>query len=64
MSFWRSPRGRLLTLSDLVDWIARASDVIGLSVVTAAEVMDSVAKAKREGVTRKANLLSQWWDTA
>jgi hypothetical protein len=35
-----------------------------LSVVTAAEVMDSVAKAKREGVTRKANLLSQWWDTA
>jgi predicted nucleic acid-binding protein len=47
-----------------VDWIARASDVIGLSVVTAAEVRDSVARANREGVTRKANLLSQWWDTA
>ena len=64
MSFWRSPRVRALTLPDLVDWIARASDVIGLSVVTAAEVRDSVAKANREGVTRRANLLSQWWDTA
>ena len=64
MSFCRSPRVRALTLPDLVDWIARACDVIGLSFVTAAEVRDSVAKANRKGATRKANPLWQWWDKA
>jgi hypothetical protein len=50
--------------ADLVDGIARACDVIGLSYVTDAEVRDSLAKANREGATRKANLLSQSWDRA
>ena len=64
MTFRRSPGERPHTPHDLVDWIARACDVIGLSFVTAAEVRDSVAKANRKGATRKANPLWQWWDKA
>ena len=43
--------------------MVRASDLIGLSVVTAAEVRDGIAKANRGGAIRKARVLRQWWDT-
>lgn len=34
-----------------------------LSVVTVAEITDGIAKARREGATRKATALSGWLDT-
>ena len=46
----------------LVDWLDRASDGLYLSVVTAAEVRDGIAKAMREGASRKAEVLGKWWD--
>jgi predicted nucleic acid-binding protein len=52
-----------LPLSELVDWLDRASPFLFLSVVTAAEVADGIAKKKREGATRKAGMLRAWWDT-
>lgn len=46
----------------LVDWLDRASDGLYLSVVTAAEVRDGIAKAMREGASRKGEVLGKWWD--
>lgn len=39
------------------------SDDLFLSVVTIAEIEDGIAKAKREGATRKARDLAAWLDT-
>ena len=39
------------------------SDALFLSVVTIAEIEDGIAKAKREGATRKARDLAAWLDT-
>ena len=47
--------------ADLVAWLDAASDALYLSAVTAAEVHDGIAKAAREGATRKAALLAEWW---
>jgi hypothetical protein len=47
----------------LVDWLDHASDFLYLSVVTAAEIRDGIAKATREGAAKKAATLSAWWDT-
>jgi predicted nucleic acid-binding protein len=46
----------------LVDWLDRRSDELYLSVVTAAEIRAGIAKAVREGATRKAEALKNWWD--
>ena len=46
----------------LVEWLDQASDGLFLSVVTAAEIRDGVAKAAHEGAARKAANLSAWWD--
>lgn len=46
----------------LVDWLDRKSDELFLSVVTATEVHDGIAKAGRAGATRKASTLTAWWD--
>ena len=46
----------------LVEWLDQASGGLFLSVVTAAEIRDGVAKAAREGAVRKAANLSAWWD--
>ena len=48
---------------ELVDWLDRASTFLYLSVVTAAEVADGIAKKNRDGATRKAAMLRAWWDT-
>lgn len=50
-------------LGVLVDWMDRNSDELFLSVVTATEIRDGIAKARREGATRKAQALGEWWDT-
>ena len=42
---------------------ARNSDDLYLSVVTAAEIHDGIAKLFREGATRKASTIREWWAT-
>jgi predicted nucleic acid-binding protein len=46
----------------LVDWLDAASISLYLSVVTATEIRDGIAKAMREDSTRKAAALEAWWD--
>ena len=46
----------------LVEWLDLSSSRLYLSVVTAAEVSDGIAKAAREGAVRKAANLKEWWD--
>ena len=46
----------------LVDWLDRKSDELFLSVITATEVRDGIAKAGRAGATRKALALTAWWE--
>ena len=40
---------------------ARNSDDLYLSVVTAAEIHDGIAKLFRAGATRKASTIREWW---
>jgi predicted nucleic acid-binding protein len=47
---------------DLAAWLDRASDELYVSVVTVAEIRDGIAKAVREGASRKATILKNWWD--
>jgi predicted nucleic acid-binding protein len=57
-----SPRERRFPADDLVAaWIESNSDELWLSVITAAEIEDGIAKASRTGATRKAQDLSEWW---
>ena len=44
----------------LPEWMDRNSARLYLSTITIAEIEDGVAKAKRQGASRKASLLSQW----
>ena len=53
----RKDRPRLL-----IDWLDRASDRLFLSVITVTEICDGIAKAEREGATRKAAALEAWWN--
>ena len=46
----------------LATWLDQASEALFLSVVTAAEIRDGIAKAAREGAVRKAADLREWWD--
>ncbi len=50
-------------LSELAHWMDRNSARLFLSAVTVAEIADGIAKARREGATRKAAALSDWLDT-
>jgi predicted nucleic acid-binding protein len=45
-----------------IDWMDRNSDRRFLSVITVAEIEDAIAKARREGATRKADRLADWRD--
>lgn len=45
---------------ELVEWMEAHSSALFLSAVTIAEIADGVAKARREGATRKAFGLSAW----
>jgi predicted nucleic acid-binding protein len=46
----------------LVDRLDQASDSLYLSVVTAAEIRDGIAKLTREGAAKKAKALATWWN--
>lgn len=48
---------------DLADWMDRNSGRLFLSVVTIAEIEDGIAKARREGASRKADRLEAWLET-
>jgi len=44
----------------MIEWMDAHSSALFLSAVTVAEIADGIAKAKREGATRKASGLSAW----
>ncbi len=46
----------------LAGWMERNSRHLYLSVITVAEVEDGIAKARREGATRKADALAAWFE--
>ena len=45
---------------ELIEWMDKHSSALFLSAVTIAEIADGIAKAKREGATRKASGLAAW----
>lgn len=47
----------------LIEWMDRNSEKLYLSVITIAEIEDGIAKAGREGATRKAERLREWLET-
>ena len=47
----------------LNDWMERHSERLYLSVITVAEVEEGIAKARRQGATRKADRLADWLET-
>ena len=54
-------RRRAQADEELAAWIVARSDKLWLSVITAAEIEDGIAKAVRTGATRKARDLAEWW---
>jgi predicted nucleic acid-binding protein len=46
---------------ELVTWVVDRTSDLWLSVITAAEVEDGIANAKRTGASRKAADLAEWW---
>ena len=50
-------------LPDLAAWVDTHSAELFLSTVTIAEIEDGIAKANREGATRKARDLTAWLET-
>lgn len=49
-----------VTRPAVIEWMDSHSSVLFLSAVTVAEIADGIAKARREGATRKASGLSAW----
>ena len=49
--------------AEMAAWMDAHSANLFLSVVTIAEIEDGIAKAKREGATRKSRDLSAWLET-
>lgn len=47
----------------LGDWMDRNSAGLFVSVITIAEIEDGIAKARREGATRKAGRIADWLGT-
>lgn len=47
----------------LIEWMDTHSPDLFLSAVTVAEIEDGIAKARRDGATRKASELSAWLET-
>jgi predicted nucleic acid-binding protein len=49
-----------VTRPELIEWMDAHSAALFVSAVTIAEIADGIAKARREGATRKAARLSAW----
>jgi len=54
---------KVVSAADLLKWMDEHSNALYLSVVTVAEIEDGIAKARREGVRRKAADLTAWLET-
>ena len=52
-----------VTPAEMAAWMDAHSTELFLSVVTIAEIEDGIAKANREGATRKCRDLSAWLET-
>lgn len=52
-----------VALPELATWMDAHSAELFLSTVTIAEIEDGIAKAKREGATRRARDLTAWLET-
>jgi predicted nucleic acid-binding protein len=52
---------REATSGAVADWMERNSDRLYLSVITVTEIGDGIAKARRTGAIRKADLLAEWF---
>ena len=52
-----------VTPAEMAAWMDAHSTELFLSVVTIAEIEDGIAKANREGATRKSRDLSAWLET-
>lgn len=50
------------TAEALARWIVAHGGELWLSVITAAETEDGIAKATRTGATKKARDLAEWWN--
>ena len=48
---------------ELAQWMDGHSDALRLSVVTITEIEDGIAKANRQGATRKASDLADWLES-
>jgi hypothetical protein len=46
----------------LVTWMDAHSAALSLSAVTVMEIVDGIAKLRREGATRKSADLAAWWE--
>jgi toxin FitB len=60
---WACAPTKAMPQSDLIGWMERNSQRLYLSVITVAEVEDGIAKARREGASRKADRLAEWLET-
>lgn len=58
-----APAPSRVPLPELTTWMHAHSADLFLSTVTIAEIEDGIAKAKREGATRKATNLAAWLET-
>lgn len=54
-------RRRTQADEELAGWIVANSADLFLSVVTAAEIENGIARARRTGAHRKAEMLAEWW---
>ena len=54
-------RRRTRADDELSSWVRSRSDELWLSVISAAEIEDGIAKAFRTGATKKAADLTEWW---
>lgn len=54
---------KVVSRPELARWMDAHSSALFLSAVTVAEIADGIAKARREGATRKASALSAWLKT-
>jgi predicted nucleic acid-binding protein len=53
------PPSKARTVPALLEWMDRNSRRLYISVITIAEIEDGIARSKREGATRKSNLLAE-----
>lgn len=58
-----SAPGKVATHQAVAKWMDEHSASLFLSVVTITEIEDGIAKAKRQGATRKASNLADWLDS-